>query len=157
MAGIRPNPVPTAVVGSLTRVRSRDSKEEHERCGIYMSVALTMVKSDLARLAPGCPGNRGRLRRHGAVQPERLGPAIHAFEEPKQGVDAGIQVRAGRFGFIALSPPGSPPRESPQVILLGKFLRTAPAHRGRDNQRRPRTTPDLLREWRATGEFRGRF
>jgi hypothetical protein len=65
-----------------------------------------MVKSDLAGLAPGCPGNGGRLRRHGAVQPERLGPAIGAFEEPKQGVDARIQVRTRRLGFIAFSPAG---------------------------------------------------
>ena len=41
----RPNPVPNMVVGSLTRIRSRDSKDEHERCVLYMSVALPMVKA----------------------------------------------------------------------------------------------------------------
>jgi hypothetical protein len=65
-----------------------------------MSVVLPMVKSDLAGLAPGCPGNRGRLRRHGAVQPERLGPAIHAFEEPKQGVDARIKSAQDDLGLL---------------------------------------------------------
>jgi hypothetical protein len=29
-----------------------------------------------------------------------LGPAIHAFEEPKQGVDATDQVRARRIGAL---------------------------------------------------------
>ena len=130
MAGIGPNPVPTAVMGSLTRVRSRDSKEEHERCVIYMSVALPMVKSHLARLAPGCSGNRRRLRRYGAVRPERLGPAIGAYERPEKRRGCADQVRARRLGFIALSPGG--------YIAGEKFLRTAPAHRGRDNQRAAR-------------------
>ena len=36
------------MVGSLTRVRSRDSKDEHEICVLYMSLALPMVKVALA-------------------------------------------------------------------------------------------------------------
>src|SRR5271155_1726776 len=47
----RPNTVPTGV-GSPTRIRSRDSKDEHERCVTYMSVALPMVKGQLEEEAP---------------------------------------------------------------------------------------------------------
>jgi hypothetical protein len=56
-----------------------------------------VISPDLHRavreIEGGCDG-------HGAVQPERLGPAIHAFEEPKQGVDARIKSAQDDLGLL---------------------------------------------------------